>query len=602
MNYDIVLYNDEMFMNLLFRKDSSTQILLQNKPMSNLSDFFEQIYFRNSQPNKNVLVEILEKSKNDFIENSKSPFACEYHCKNHNAYSCLLQSPFIFLHQLNFAITSPQQMTVMLYDKLTCYETLKQWINNVPIYFMTTDGMGKLIMVMKNNIYDCKTVDVQEWMITKAQNQNFEIIGNYLKSKNNRAIIVVHDSTQTNLKILINTITGKLVGMPQSIIIPLIDFIETVASFHGKQIQLEIFNKQLEKVELEQPLEPCNHHLNKKLQCERNSIMKWSTLIQLTLNIMKIPMINVDQLMKFKSSSLIVDDGIQKQQKQKNKIFKPFGKTFLYINITKAQEEIIEIGCIMFIHNNNKTKENQFEIISQPQSFHCKPNKMKQGLEYFSNQSTIEEIVEYIYQNVIKMNTFDYIIFSNAILNTYFEKYNLSNWVDMTFDFWKRKIVEMKWKVKVISIHKLTECIWKKVNPKPSEFCEFHKRNPFKCVCAKLQSDIILLNYFNDHLNDIQQESPFLFQNEKINPNNDSSFGAVSSTDETSENNPTVDLEHQQIQCSICMNYSKNPRMTKCGHTLCEICYKKWFIDLHQMICPVCNVVLEKKDVFKLYF
>ena len=203
MNYDIVLYNDEMFMNLLFRKDSSTQILLQNKPMSNLSDFFEQIYFRNSQPNKNVLVEILEKSKNDFIENSKSAFACEYHCKNQNAYSCLLQSPFIFLHQLNFAITSPQQMTVMLYDKLTCYETLKQWINNVPIYFMTTDGMGKLIMVMKNNIYDCKTVDVQEWMITKAQNQNFEIIGNYLKSKNNRAIIVVHDSTQTNLKILI---------------------------------------------------------------------------------------------------------------------------------------------------------------------------------------------------------------------------------------------------------------------------------------------------------------------------------------------------------------------------------------------------------------
>ena len=87
--------------------------------------------------------------------------------------------------------------------------------------------------------------------------------------------------------------------------------------------------------------------------------------------------------------------------------------------------------------------------------------------------------------------------------------------MDKTINEFKKHFIELKLHITVKDIYRQSEYVLNKVKHEPKQFCPFHATNKMKCVCSKLENDIIELNYFNDHLSEIQNECPF-----KINTEN----------------------------------------------------------------------------------
>lgn len=137
--------------------------------------------------------------------------------------------------------------------------------------------------------------------------------------------------------------------------------------------------------------------------------------------------------------------------------------------------------------------------------------------------------------------------------------------------------------------------------------CEFHKEHPKKCVCFKLEHDIQLLNYFNDHLYEIQNECPFIvkwkIEKQEI-MSSVISIGSIEDTEipEVSEIQEGPIVDENGLICSVCSTKTRDVRITKCGHPICEKCYTHRFIQLKLMSCPSCPTELNLTDIYKLFF
>ena len=144
-----------------------------------------------------------------------------------------------------------------MYNQQTCFEQLKQWIPRVPVYFATIEKGGELFMLMKQNIYNCQTFDLQKWM---NKQQNYTIIGDYLKSKHAKAIIVIHHGIKEEINKMKDIFTQRINNIPESIVIMLPDFMRAISLMHGKQFNFEDFNDKMKQSRLENYYQPCEFH------------------------------------------------------------------------------------------------------------------------------------------------------------------------------------------------------------------------------------------------------------------------------------------------------------------------------------------------------
>ena len=587
------------------------------------------IHFREKKGDKTKYLNIFNGLQKDSSEKYKNDESCGYHSNTKFSDRCLMKSQYIYLEVLNNSLQYPygkERKQVMMYNKDSHDEMLKQWVPNVPVYFITTENGINMVMMKKNNIYDCQNTEIQEWNIADTNKQYLKTIGEYLKSQNDKAIVIVHDSVKENVNSMKQKLSYIQFAMPQTIVISLHDFMRFILSVHGKEFNLIEFNKQMNEKELENGYNPCDNHQDKPLECGRNLLLKWYTIIQTTMKNMQIGLSNINDLMKFKQQMVAIQPiNLMKQKNAQQNQFDPIGKTFMFVDFSKEQDEIIEVGCMLFKHDQTNSK-NQFQKISNPQFFYCKPKNMKDGLEDFQNSASIEKVVEHIYNEFFKTNTFDYVIYSNKTIKNYFSKYVMNQWVEKTIDDLKKKIVQKKLKMKVKNITKQCHYVWKKLDSHTTFNCPFHEKNPLKCVCSRIYNDIDVLNYFNDNLFEIQNECPFvsarskqrnrLQRKQRRRQNNDVSYEilqpvSVSETtnddttnEETMEDTSEMSYEindQNGMQCSVCTTWTKDMRMTNCGHAICEECYQSWFINYNQTICPVCNAHNEKTEVFKLY-
>ena len=659
--FDLILYNSKSVKELFLKKDPSLENWTKGIPMCSRIEFFEIVYQQKTQRDPMMFPLLYESLIETFDNQNKGFQVCHYHKECKKEKLCSHRTAVRFVYQLNYLLDNPindpekkeeikkpqkkvkkekKEKIVNLYNE-KMFQTMKEWIHNVPVYFMTSEPGPRFVLLMKQNIYNCSTIERKEWNLNMKNkqkdqiNENNKLIGNYLKSKNEKAIIVVHHTEYKHVK-TIRRMLFKFVDMPQTIVFTLDEFMNVLSQIHNVNFDMNQFNEKITKLVLENPQKPCDFHKNKNYhKCSYNLLLSWSTVVQMTMKENQIKLTNDDKMLRMKE-----------QWK-----FNPNGKTFMYVNMTKEQDEIVEIGCVLFKHNNNSNQislTNQFEIISDPQSFHCKPKKQKQGLEQFMNAEEIEVIIEYIYNNffININNTFDYVIYSNGILKKYFSKYDMTKWMDKSIDDLRRKIVEMKLHIKVKDTYEQNNFVWKKIKPKASYICELHKRNKNKCVCAKLENDILLLNYFNENLFEIHSECPFIVntmkqsrRNRKMNNSQNVSMKnelnvqksmqlpvlkplveIIDETDESSHLETTETSEEietteeftetseessnnfEGMLCSKCVNFSKNIKMFRCGHAICENCYDEWFVRHSQTICPNCHSHITERDVFKLFF
>ena len=60
-------------------------------------------------------------------------------------------------------------------------------------------------------------------------------------------------------------------------------------------------------------------------------------------------------------------------------------------------------------------------------------------------------------------------------------------------------------------------------------------------------------------------------------------------------------MKENYNQCPICLNNSRLPVVTKCGHIYCWDCLKEWVNVKGKSQCPVCKNGIKLDEVIKLY-
>lgn len=70
-----------------------------------------------------------------------------------------------------------------------------------------------------------------------------------------------------------------------------------------------------------------------------------------------------------------------------------------------------------------------------------------------------------------------------------------------------------------------------------------------------------------------------------LSPNNDISFPAISSTNESVFSN----ILNENFICNCCLELLKNPITLLCGHSFCLLCLADWYLISSNRKCPICR-------------